>query len=100
MRVTSAHATVEAGTARPPGHYRPGARRQQTHYWKWATATNTANETIEKQDPVHEWRVAQLVSLGLPRSVAEAAAGDVDWHQMAALVRWGCPPWLALRILR
>jgi hypothetical protein len=61
---------------------------------------NTANETIEKQDPVHEWRVAQLVSLGIPRSVAEAAAGDVDWHQMAALVRRGCPPWLALHILR
>jgi hypothetical protein len=52
---------------------------------------NTANETIEKQDPVHEWRVAQLVSLGLLRSVAEAAAGDVDWHQMAALVRRGLP---------
>jgi hypothetical protein len=61
---------------------------------------NTANETIEKQDPVHEWRAAQLVSLGIPRPVAEAAAGDVDWHQMAALVRRGCPPRLALRILR
>ena len=59
-----------------------------------------ATETIEKQDPVHEWRVAQLVSLGVPRSVAEAAAGEVDWHQMTALVQRGCPPWLALRILR
>ena len=57
-------------------------------------------ETIEKQDPVHEWRVARLVSLGIPRPVAEAAAGHVDWHQMAALVQRGCPPWLALRILR
>ena len=51
------------------------------------------HETIEKQDPVHEWR------LGLPWTVAEAAAGHVDWHQMAALVQRGCPPWLALRIL-
>jgi hypothetical protein len=98
--VTSPHATVEAGTAGPPAITGPGLDRQQTHYWKWATAMNTANEIIEKQDPVHEWRVAQLVSLGLPRSVAEAAADEVDWYQMAALVRRGCPPWLALRILR
>ncbi len=58
------------------------------------------HETIEKQDPVHEWRVARLAGLGIPRPVAEAAAGHVDWHQMAALVQRGCPPWLALRILR
>jgi hypothetical protein len=56
-------------------------------------------ETIEK-DPVHEWRVARLMRLGIPWPVAEAAAGQVDWHQMAALVQRGCPPWLALRILR
>jgi hypothetical protein len=24
------------------------------------------HETIEKQDPVHEWRVARLACLGLP----------------------------------
>jgi len=58
------------------------------------------HETIEKQDPVHEWRVARLARLGIPWPVAEAAAGHVDWHQMAALVQRGCPPWLALRILR
>jgi hypothetical protein len=57
------------------------------------------HETIEK-DPVHEWRVARLVRLGIPWPVAEAVAGHVDWHQMAALVQRGCPPWLALRILR
>jgi hypothetical protein len=58
------------------------------------------HETIEKPDPVHEWRVARLARLGIPRPVAEGAAGHVDWHQMAALVQRGCPPWLALRILR
>jgi hypothetical protein len=58
------------------------------------------HESIEKQDPVHRWRVAQLVSLGVPKPVAEAAAGHLDWHQMAALVARGCPPGLALRILR
>jgi hypothetical protein len=57
------------------------------------------HEIIERQDPVHEWRVARLARLGIPRPVAEAAAGHVDWHQMAALVQRGCPPWLALRIL-
>jgi hypothetical protein len=57
------------------------------------------HEIIEK-DPVHDWRAARLTRLGIPWPVAEAAAGHVDWHQMAALVQRGCPPWLALRILR
>ena len=58
------------------------------------------HETIGKLDPVHEWRVDRLTRLGIPWPMAEAAAGHVDWHQMAALVQRGCPPWLALRILR
>jgi hypothetical protein len=56
--------------------------------------------TIGKPDPVHEWRAARLARLGLPGPVAEAVAGHVDWHQMTALVQRGCPPWLALRVLR
>ena len=56
------------------------------------------HETIEK-DPVHEWRVDRLTCLGIPWPMAEAAAGHVNWHQMAALVQRGCPSWLALRIL-
>jgi hypothetical protein len=47
------------------------------------------HETIEKQDPVHEWRVARLARLGTPWVVAEAAARHVDRHQMAALVQRG-----------
>jgi hypothetical protein len=58
------------------------------------------HEIVEKQDPVRGWRVARPARLGIPRPVAEAAAGPVDWHQVAALVQRGCPPWLALRILR
>ena len=58
------------------------------------------HETVEKQDPGSGWRVARLARLGISPPVAEAAAGHVDWHQMAALVQQGCPPWLALRILR
>jgi hypothetical protein len=49
---------------------------------------------------LHEWRVAQLVCLGIARSVAEVDADYVDWHQIAQLVQRGCPPRLALRIAR
>ena len=63
-------------------------------------AAENMEYAIEKQDPVREWRVARLARLGLSWPVAEAVAGHVDWHQMAALVQRGCPPWLALRILR
>ncbi len=49
---------------------------------------------------VHEWRVARLKRLGIPGPVADAAAGHVDWHQIATLVERGCPPELALHIVR
>ena len=59
-----------------------------------------AHETIDREDlRVHNWRVGQLTRLGFPRSLAEATADQVDWHQIAALVHRGCPPWLALRIV-
>ena len=46
------------------------------------------------------WRVAQLIRLGISWPLAQAAADHVDWHQVAKLVRGGCPPRLALRIVR
>jgi hypothetical protein len=49
---------------------------------------------------VHTWRVAQLTRLGIPQSLAEAYADHLDWHQIARLVQRGCPPRLALRIVR
>lgn len=49
---------------------------------------------------VHEWRVSRLTDLGIPWLVAETDADRVDWHQIARLVRRGCPPMLALRIVR
>ena len=49
---------------------------------------------------VHEWRAEQLRRLGLPRVLAEAFASLVDWHDLAALVGRGCPPMLALEIVR
>jgi len=59
------------------------------------------HEAIENDELlVHEWRVTQLTRLGIPGPLADAAADHVDWHQVARLVRRGCPPRLALRIVR
>jgi hypothetical protein len=49
---------------------------------------------------VHAWRVTQLARLGLARPVAEAVADEVDWHEVAKLVRRGCPAELALAIIQ
>jgi len=49
---------------------------------------------------VHDWRVTQHVRLGLPGALAEVDAEYVDWHQVARLVWRGCPPQLAVRIVR
>jgi hypothetical protein len=48
---------------------------------------------------VHNWRVERLTGLGVPRTLAEACADRLDWHQVARLVQGGCPPQLALRIV-
>jgi hypothetical protein len=49
---------------------------------------------------VHNWRVARLAQFGIPQSLAEVHADRIDWHQVARLVQRGCPPRLALRIVR
>lgn len=58
----------------------------------------------EDADPeicrVHAWRVTQLARLGLARPVAEAVADRVDWHEVAKLVRRGCPADLAVTIIQ
>jgi hypothetical protein len=59
------------------------------------------HEAVDHDDLlVHEWRVTQLTQLGIPWSVVQAAADHVDRHQVAKLVRRGCPPRLALQIVR
>ena len=63
--------------------------------------TIIGHEAVNHDDLlVHTWRVAQLTRLGIPRSLAEAYADHLDWHQIARLVQRGCPPCLALRIVR
>jgi hypothetical protein len=49
---------------------------------------------------VHAWRAEQIERLGISRLVAEAVAGFVDWHDLARLVARGCPPVVALEIIR
>jgi hypothetical protein len=78
-----------AVTAGPEGRTMEPARAVVSH------------EAIDDEaNVVHEWRTIQLTRLGIPRLMAEDAADAVDWHQIAALVRRGCPPELALRIVR
>ena len=62
--------------------------------------TRPRHEAIDDDLLVHEWRVTQLTRLGIPWSLAQAVADHVDWHQVAKLVRRGCPPRLALQIVR
>ena len=62
--------------------------------------TETGHEVIRRDDPVHEWRARQLARQGIPWSLAQAVADHVDWHQIARLVQHGCPPRLALDIVR
>ena len=61
---------------------------------------DSSHEIIDRDERlVHDWRAGQLTRLGIPGSLAEAVADRVDWHQIAALIRRGCPPRLALRIV-
>jgi hypothetical protein len=57
-------------------------------------------EESEEEARVYTWRVEQLSGLGLSQMVASAVASFVDWHEIARLVERGCPPELALEIVR
>jgi hypothetical protein len=65
--------------------------------------TQTAQvESITATDEdaaVHAWRVSQLTRLGLAANVADAVADNIDWHEVARLVRLGCPASLAVAII-
>jgi hypothetical protein len=60
----------------------------------------TTHEAVHGEELlVHDWRVDQLIRLGVPGSLAQVYADRLDWHQVARLVQRGCPPQLALRIV-
>ena len=46
------------------------------------------------------WRREQLLWLGVSRRNVSAYAETVDWHDVAVLVQRGCPPDVALEIVR
>ena len=61
----------------------------------------TGHDAISRDNRLmHNWRVSQLTRLGSPGPLAEIYADRIDWHQVARLVQHGCPPRLALRIVR
>jgi hypothetical protein len=61
--------------------------------------TTVGQQAIDREKRlVHDWRVSQLMRLGIPAPLAELYADRIDWHQIARLVQRGCPPRLALRI--
>ena len=64
---------------------------------------STAEEVdhdAQEETLVRAWRTEQLRRLGLPHILSEAFADSVDWHALAKLVDRGCPPMLALEIIR
>ena len=54
----------------------------------------------DEDEMVRAWREEQLRRLGLLPVLARTFADHVDWHDIASLVRRGCPPVLALEIVR
>ena len=64
-----------------------------------ATTTASHEDIDPETGAVHAWRVARLAGLGLAAPVAEALADKVDWHEIARLVRRGCPVSLAVAII-
>ncbi len=54
----------------------------------------------DEDQRVRAWREEQLRQLGLRPVLARTFADHVDWHDIASLVRRGCPPMLALEIVR
>jgi hypothetical protein len=71
--------------------------------WMEVTAITPEDDTaeIEPQDlGVWQWRAEQLHRLGLSWLLARVFAAVVDWHDFANLVERGCPPELALEIVR
>jgi hypothetical protein len=64
------------------------------------TEAEELDHGARKARAVRAWRVEQLRRLGLPNVLATTFADLVDWHALAGLIDRGCPPELALEIVR
>jgi hypothetical protein len=53
------------------------------------TARHDAIDRYES--PVRHWRVSQLRRFGISGPLAGIYADRIEWHQIARLVRRGCP---------
>lgn len=64
-------------------------------------AAHEINIVETETERVERWRTSELIRVGFPGddAVALAARFDVDLHEAIELVRRGCPPELAIRIL-
>jgi hypothetical protein len=58
------------------------------------------DDATDEELAIKSWQAEQLHRVGLPRTLAVAFAGCVDWHDVASLIARGCPPQLALEIAR
>jgi hypothetical protein len=60
------------------------------------------DQDVRREDEpiVLAWQAGQLRRLGLSWRLAYTFAPLVDWHEVAKLVERGCPPQLALEIVR
>jgi hypothetical protein len=65
------------------------------------TTTRSAGDLCQVADPVRRWRVEQLEAAGYASYDAHVLSerAEVDLHRAIDLLRAGCPPQTALRIL-
>ncbi len=64
--------------------------------------TTAATHPRGELDQVEDWRAQELERAGYPAEAAAELAGrhDVDLHRAVEIVERGCPPELAVKILR
>ena len=67
-------------------------KAQEQPTWQEAEQWNPAlrspvTRPLTAMNPLHDWRVTQLTSLGIPGLLAGGAASHVDWHEIARLAR-------------
>jgi len=66
------------------------------------TAKRDEEESLDEAYEVLDWRIGELVNAGYPEKLAVIIAlhTEIDLHRACELVKRGCPPKKAYRILR
>jgi hypothetical protein len=57
-------------------------------------------DELDEEQERYLWRRAQLLDLGVDWNLATEYADTVDYHDLETLIRQGCPPDLALELIR